>query len=508
MTNTRLSSLTLNSWARQLAVALVYGLLVWLVLGFITPSGKGSILFLASGFALAAILLGGRRYALGILLSAACVRLWFGYAPTTVMIQSVGSTLSALFGAWLLLRGGKFDRGLSTLPDYLRLLLLGGCVASIPGALIGTTSLLWQGVIASAEYGNSFLSWWMGDTLGVLLITPICLLWWRRDESDLRSRWYEIVAIAVMVFGAGHLVFTSWATQGPQAIPRGYWMFFFIFVAALRLMPRWTAVLLLMVAIQAVQSIYQGAGFFSADKITALTINFWLYMDVLSLVGMTLGIYLTQRRRNEDALRQRTEELSLYNLTLGRVHEGKTLAAILNDLAREVERIHPEVRCSILLLDADGRHLRFGAAPSLPDFYNQAIDGLAIGEGMGACGTAAQRDERVVIADIAQDALWPSQLFDLTRRAGLQSCWSQPIHDADRRLVGTFALYHTYPAEPSEAEIRLIKRLSELTALAIEQTRIQEDLRLKNTVLDASADPTLITDRNNLVLWVTWRFVD
>ena len=231
-------------------------------------------------------------------------------------------------------------------------------------------------------------------------------------------------------------------------------------------------------------------------------------MVVLSLVGMTLGIYLTQRRRNEDALRQRTEELSLYNLTLGRVHEGKTLAAILNDLAREVERIHPEVRCSILLLDADGRHLRFGAAPSLPDFYNQAIDGLAIGEGMGACGTAAQRDERVVIADIAQDALWPSQLFDLTRRAGLQSCWSQPIHDADRRLVGTFALYHTYPAEPSEAEIRLIKRLSELTALAIEQTRIQEDLRLKNTVLDASADPTLITDRNNLVLWVTWRFVD
>lgn len=510
MTSNRNFVATLSSiWPRQLAVAFFYALLVWVVLDFITPSGKGSILFLASGFALAAILLGGRRYAWGILLGAVCVNLLFGYTPATAVVKSLGSALSALFGAWLLMRDGRFDRTLATLSDYLRLLLLGGCGASTLSALIGTTALLQQGMIGSNEYARGLLSWWMGDTLGVLLLSPICLLWWRRNkEDDVRPRWYEIVALAVAVFLGGQLVFMRWFAEGAQAIPRGYWMFFFIFVAAIRLPPRWMALVLLMAAVQGVLGAYRGFGYFSVDQMTGVTANYWFYMVTLSLVGMTLGIYLTQRRRIETTLRQRTEELSLYNMTLGRIHEGKTLAAILDDLAREVERIHPEVRCSILLLDADGRHLRHGAAPSLPDFYNQAIDGLAIGEGVGACGTAAQRDKRVVSADIAQDVLWPSRLFDVAQRAGLQSCWSQPIRDATHRVMGTFALYHPYPAMPSEAEVRLLERLSDLAALAIEQTRIQENLRLKDAVLDVSADPTLIADKSGRIVWVNRAFSD
>jgi diguanylate cyclase (GGDEF)-like protein/PAS domain S-box-containing protein len=466
------------------------------------------MLFLASGFALATILLGGRRYAFGILLGAVCVNLLFGYAPATAVIKSLGSTLSALFGAWLLMRDGKFDRALPTLNDYLRLLLLGGCAASMVSALIGTMALWWQGVIGINDYAAGFLSWWLGDTLGVLLLAPPCLLWWRRERDDLVIRWHEIAALAALVFVGGQMVFMRWFAEGTQAIPRGYWMFFFVFVAAIRLPPRWTALMLMMTAVQGVLGAYFGIGYFSTDQMTGVTANYWFYMVTLSLVGMTLGIYLTQRRRIEQILRQRTEELSLYNITLGRIHEGKTLVAILDDLAREVERIHPEVRCSILLLDADGRHLRFGAAPSLPDFYNQAIDGLEIGEGMGACGTAAQRGERVVSADIAQDGLWPSRLFDVARRTGLQSCWSQPIRDATHRVMGTFALYHTYPAMPSEAEIRLLERLSDLAALAIEQTRIQENLRLKDAVLDVSADPTLITDKSGRIVWANRAFSD
>jgi diguanylate cyclase (GGDEF)-like protein/PAS domain S-box-containing protein len=509
MTNLRTFSPTLSSlWARQLAVAVIYGLLVWVVLDFITPSGKSSMLFLASGFALATILLGGRRYALGILLGALCVNLLFGYTPITAVAKSLGSTLSALFGAWLLMRDGRFDRALPTLSDYLRLLLLGGCVASILSALIGTAALLQQGVIGEHEYARNLLSWWLGDTLGVVLLAPLCLLWWRRKTDENRPRWYEIAAIAVAVFLGGQLVFMNWFAADGQAIPRGYWMFFFIFVAAIRLPPRWTALMLLMAAVQGMLGAYYRAGYFSADKITGVTVNYWFYMNILSMVGMTLGIYLTQRRRIELTLRQRTEELSLYNMTLGRIHEGKTLAAILDDLAREVERIHPEVRCSILLLDAGGRHLRHGAAPSLPDFYTQAIDGLAVGESMGACGTAAQRGERVVIVDIAHDALWPSRLFDVAQRAGLQSCWSQPIRDATHRVMGTFALYHPYPAMPSEAEVRLLERLSDLAALAIEQTRIQENLRLKDAMLDMSADPTLIADKSGHIVWANRAFSD
>jgi len=76
---------------------------------------------------------------------------------------------------------------------------------------------------------------------------------------------------------------------------------------------------------------------------------------------------------------------------------GETLASLLRFLEREV----PEMLCSVLLLDRDGVHLRYGAAPSLPAAYSKAIDGASIGPVAGSCGTAAYRNERVTVADIA-----------------------------------------------------------------------------------------------------------
>ena len=60
---------------------------------------------------------------------------------------------------------------------------------------------------------------------------------------------------------------------------------------------------------------------------------------------------------------------------------------------------------SVLLLDADGVHLRHGAAPGLPEAYNKAIDGLAIGPNEGSCGSAAYRRQPVFVSDIATDPL-------------------------------------------------------------------------------------------------------
>ncbi len=71
-------------------------------------------------------------------------------------------------------------------------------------------------------------------------------------------------------------------------------------------------------------------------------------------------------------------------------------------------------------------HLRHGTGPSLPAFYNEAIDGIAIGEGVGSCGTAAHRREPVIVTDIATDAVW-DDYRDLAARAGLAACWSTPI---------------------------------------------------------------------------------
>lgn len=295
---------------KQLGIAVIYAFLVRVVLDYISPSGKGSIFFLASGFALAALLLWGKRYAWGILLGALGANLLFVYPAETTLLKSVGSTLGALFGAWLLMRDGKFNRSLPTLDDYLRLFLLGGCAASAVSAVLGATSLLRAGILSGETYLFGMFSWWLGDTLGVMLIAVPCLLWWHRATDAARPRWAEVWLITLATFLAGQALFMEWFGTAILEAPRAYWMFLFIFLAAVRLNPRWTSLLLLMVAIQAIWGAYRGIGFFAADQAASHLINYWFYMVILSLIGMTLSIYLAQRQRAETALRQRTDELA------------------------------------------------------------------------------------------------------------------------------------------------------------------------------------------------------
>ncbi|MFF0261762.1 SpoIIE family protein phosphatase [Streptomyces microflavus] len=150
------------------------------------------------------------------------------------------------------------------------------------------------------------------------------------------------------------------------------------------------------------------------------------------------------------------------------------LSEVLEGMARAIEDLTPgEVLVSVLLADADGRHLRHGAAPSLPDFYNQAIDGIATGEGVGSCGTAAHRRRPVIVTDIATDPFW-DDFRDLAEKAGVAACWSTPILACDGSLLGTFAMYHRVPRVAREADLALARVFAGTAALAIERHQAEQ----------------------------------
>ncbi|WP_258953034.1 GAF domain-containing protein [Lentzea californiensis] len=145
------------------------------------------------------------------------------------------------------------------------------------------------------------------------------------------------------------------------------------------------------------------------------------------------------------------------------------LSEVLDGMARCIEELAPEeLFVSVLLAEPDGLHLRHGAAPSLPDFYNEAIDGIATGEGVGSCGTAAHRREPVIVTDIATDPFW-DDFRDLAQQAGLGSCWSTPILARDGSLLGTFAMYHRTARVPQDTDFALIRVFAGTAALAIER---------------------------------------
>lgn len=98
-------------------------------------------------------------------------------------------------------------------------------------------------------------------------------------------------------------------------------------------------------------------------------------------------------------------------------------------------------------MDPEGVHLRHGAAASLPGGYNTAIGGIAIGPGVGSCGTAAAANAPVYVSDIAADPLW-ADFWDVAEANSLRACWSTPIRDAEAGSLGTFGTYDSRRGSP------------------------------------------------------------
>lgn len=190
--------------------------------------------------------------------------------------------------------------------------------------------------------------------------------------------------------------------------------------------------------------------------------------------GLTIYFHdITERKKGEALLTGQKQVLEL-------IATGAPLTETLTTLVRLIEAQSPEMLCTVLLLDADGVHIRHGAAPSLPEEFARAINGQPIGPCAGSCGTAAFRREPVVVEDIATDPLWADyRAFALPH--GLRACWSTPIFNARRQVLGTFAIYYRQPERPTTRHQRIIEIATQTAAVAISREQVQAALRLSES---------------------------
>ena len=203
---------------------------------------------------------------------------------------------------------------------------------------------------------------------------------------------------------------------------------------------------------------------------------------------------ITERRANEQLLASEKRILEM-------IATDVPLQEVLTLICQVFEGLSSGARCSILLLDRDGLHLRHGAAPSFPEAYVHAIDGLAIGPTVGSCGTAAFMRRQVIVLDIACDPLW-ADFRDLALRHGFRACWSAPIIASNDTVLGTFAVYYGEPKPPTDTELRLIERATQIARVAIERKRAEAALRLTQFAVDRGGDMAFWIDPSARVLYV------
>ena len=187
---------------------------------------------------------------------------------------------------------------------------------------------------------------------------------------------------------------------------------------------------------------------------------------------------ISQRKRREALLAGENRILEM-------LAKGDSLADILDLLCLLVEEQSAGVLASILLMDANGKQLRHGAAPNLPKAYTEAIDGAFIGPAVGSCGTAAYRAEQVIVSNIATDPLWDA-FRDLALSHSLLACWSTPIFSSEGKVIGTFAMYYREPRSPSPLEQDTIKHITHLAGVAI-QRKLAETARHESEAYLAEA---------------------
>jgi signal transduction histidine kinase/integral membrane sensor domain MASE1 len=196
-------SLRLNTIS---AVAAAYFIFGAMGLSLAIPPGYASPIFPAAGLAVALMLCYGNRVWPGIWVGSFVLNLSVSWLNADLNLLSAcvafgiasGATLQALFASYLVSsQVGQSWQEMELESDIIRSLLLAGVIGCIVSASIGVSVLYLAGIISSSAYVNSWWSWWVGDTLGVLVVMPLALSLFYRKHPSWRRR-LKTVGIPMM----------------------------------------------------------------------------------------------------------------------------------------------------------------------------------------------------------------------------------------------------------------------------------------------------------------------
>jgi len=172
---------------QSLAVAVVYAVVGYVGLLLAIPPGYSVAVWLPSGIAFAAVLLYGYGVWPGILLGSFLANVSTGFDDSTqaALLQSIavpfgigcGATLQAVAGAFLVRRFAAFPNRLSSEKEIFSFLLLGGPVSCLLSACVGISVLIAAGIVPLSGFLINMGTWWIGDTIGVFIVTPIAVVW-------------------------------------------------------------------------------------------------------------------------------------------------------------------------------------------------------------------------------------------------------------------------------------------------------------------------------------------
>lgn len=271
-----------------------------------------------TGISLAAFLLLGYGVWPAIFLGAFTVNVTTAGSIVSSLGIATGNTLEGLVGAYLINRLANGRKLFEQQGDTLRFVLLAALISTTVSATFGVTTLSLEGYAAWEKYRVIWTTWWLGDAVGALIVTPAIILWALEPSLNWdRIRLLEIgLSISLLCFVTSIVFQSSQAMTGPN-YPLAFLTLSILIWVAVRLGPRETVTAILLCAGIAIWGTLRGSGPFARIDQHESLLLLQAFIAVIAVTALVLAVGVAERRRAE-------QDLDELNQTLERRIQDRT----------------------------------------------------------------------------------------------------------------------------------------------------------------------------------------
>ena len=357
-------SQSLRRLALLFGLAAIYYFAARLGLRFAFINSSVTTIWPPAGIALAAFVLLGYRVWPAILGAAFLAN----YTTTGVVVPSIGiaigNTLEGLLAAYLVNRFARGGRVFDRVGDILRFTLLAALVSTTVSASIGVLSLVLGGLASLEDAPRIWLTWWLGDAVGDIVIAPALIIWIGVKPAPSWTRRKLIEGIALLLV----TVAVAYATFGGVFPARHYPLTVLLWPVmiwvAFRFGPREAATLMLVISATAIARTLAGVGPFSVYARNESLVLLQVWTGITAVTSLVLAAVVALQRDIQGTWR----ELAVTDPLTGLANHRQLVNALEGEIKRSRRTAQP---LAVVLLDLDGLKL-------INDRYGHLAGSLAI----------------------------------------------------------------------------------------------------------------------------------
>jgi len=408
-----------------------------------------------TGIAIAVVLWLGYRISPAILFAAFLANLATGASPATAAAIAIGNTLEAITATYLLHRVVGFQSPFYRARDVLKFVLIAVLVSPMVSATIGNASLVLGGAASWNNFGRLWLTWWIGDGVGALVVAPLVLTWLDKGVGRWATgRTAEALLLLLLVTVASAIVFGHALSSNFMNLALERLIVPFLLWAAFRLGPRGVAAAIALFSGMAVWGTKLGMGPIVGQSPNDSLLLLQVAIAANAITFLVLAGAVAEHKSAEQAV---SFLASIVESTDDAVI-GNTLDGTILSWNGGAERLYGYTSAEMI-----GRPIKVLFPPDRGDELSRILQNLKQGELIDHYETERVRKDGQVICVALTLSPIRDQAGVIVGASAIETDITERKED-ERRLAGSLAITRILAESPALTNVmpRVLKTICEL----------------------------------------------